>query len=132
MKSSWALLALSVFLLQSPARAEDKPPSVGTIGTGTFSCVKFSKFDGESNNAGQMGLIVQWAWGFISAYNARAAFAPTFQEDDAPNPISPPDAASLLSAIRQYCQAKPQSNVTNAILDVISSSGGIVTSSINF
>jgi hypothetical protein len=132
MKSSWALLALAVVFLSSPARADDKTPSVGTIGTGTFSCAKFGKYDGQPASSAQMGLIVQWAWGFISAYNARAAFAPTFQEEDAPNPIRPPDAPTLLTYIHKYCQVKPESNVTNAILDLISASGGIVTSSISF
>lgn len=132
MKSSWARVALSVILFASAAHADDKAPAVGTIGTGTFSCAKFAKYDGQSANSAQMSLIVQWAWGFISAYNARAAFAPTFQAEDAPNPVAPPDAEVLLTYIHKYCQVKPQSNVTNAILDLISASGGIVTSAISF
>ena len=117
-------------LCSAPTNAADNASGVGTIGTGTFSCTKFAKYDGEANNSGQMGLVVQWAWGFISAYNNRAAFAQTYQEDDAPNPVAPPDSAGLLLAIRNHCTKNPQSNVVNAILELISASGGIVTSTI--
>jgi hypothetical protein len=130
MKSYWAIAALLAVLSAAPASAGDNTPGVGTIGTGTFSCEKFSKYDGAPGSSRQMDLVVQWAWGFISAYNTRAAFAPTFEENDAPNPISPPDAASLLLFIRKHCEKNPQSNVTNATLELISASGGVVSSSI--
>ncbi len=130
MKSYWAIAALLTVLSAAPANAGNNTPGVGTIGTGTFSCEKFNKYDGAPNSSRQMDLVVQWAWGFISAYNTRAAFSPTFQENDAPNPISPPDATSLVLFIRNHCQKYPQSNVTNATLELISASGGIVTSSI--
>jgi hypothetical protein len=78
-----------------------------------------------------MGLVVQWAWGFISAYNTRAAFAQTYQDEDAPSPISPPDATSMLLFIRNHCEKNPQSNVTNAVLALIGTLGGVVTSSIS-
>jgi hypothetical protein len=130
MKSYLAIAALLTVLSSAPANAADNTPGVGTIGTGTFSCEKFSKYDGAPSSSRQMDLVVQWAWGFISAYNTRAAFSPTFQENDAPNPISPPDAASLLLFIRKHCEKNPQSNVTNATLELISTSGGVVTSSV--
>jgi hypothetical protein len=130
MKSYWAIVALLAVLSAAPASAGDNTQGVGTIGTGTFSCEKFSKYDGAPGSSRQMDLVVQWAWGFISAYNTRAAFAPTFEENDAPNPISPPDAASLLLFIRKHCEKNPQSNVTNATLELISASGGVVSSSI--
>jgi hypothetical protein len=130
--SAWAIAALSVVLHAAPAQAADPPASLGTIGTGTFSCAKFAKYDGAANNSAQMNLVVQWAWGFMSAYNARAAFSPTFQELDAPNPVSPPDAPAVLSAIRSHCEKNPLSNVANATLDLITTLGGIVTSSIAF
>ncbi len=132
MKNYWAIAALLAVLSSAPTEAADKTQSVGTIGTGTFSCEKFGKYDGAANSSRQMDLVVQWAWGFISAYNTRAAFSPTFQDNDAPNPISPPDAASLLVFIRKHCEKNPLSNVTNATLEFISTSGGIVTSSISF
>lgn len=132
MKNYWAIAALLAVLSSAPTKAADKVQSVGTIGTGTFSCEKFSKYDGAVNSSRQMDLVVQWAWGFISAYNTRAAFSPTFQDNDAPNPISPPDATSLLLFIRKHCEKNPLSNVTNATLELISTSGGIVTSSISF
>jgi hypothetical protein len=75
---------------------------------------------------------VQWAWGFISAYNIRAAFSATYQDDDAPNPVSPPDAASILSFIRKHCEKNPLSNVTTATLELIGTLGGMVSSSVTF
>jgi hypothetical protein len=131
MKGYSAMATLLMVLSFAPSKATDSKPGVGTIGTGTFSCEKFSKYDHARNNSGQMDLVVQWAWGFISAYNARAAFAQTYQEDDAPNPIVPPDATSLLLFIRKHCEKYPQSNVTNATLDLIGASGGVVTSSVS-
>jgi hypothetical protein len=77
-----------------------------------------------------MNLIVQWAWGFISAYNLRAAFSATYQENEAPNAVAPPNATSTLAYIRNFCQKNPQSNVASATLDLIGTSGGVVTSSI--
>lgn len=130
MKSYWAIAAMLTVLSSAPANAADNTQGVGTIGTGTFSCEKFSKYDSAPNSSRQMDLVVQWAWGFISAYNTRAAFSPTFQDDDAPNPISPPDAASVLLFIRKHCEKNPLSNVTNATLELISTSGGVVSSSI--
>jgi hypothetical protein len=131
MKCYWAIAALLVVLCSEPTTATDKTQGVGTIGTGTFSCGKFSKYDGAPNSSGQMDLVVQWAWGFISAYNTRAAFSATYQDDEAPNPISPPDAASVLLFIRKHCEKNPQSNVTNATLELIGTLGGIITSSIS-
>jgi hypothetical protein len=132
MKRYWAIAALLVVLCSAPTKAADKSPGVGTIGTGTFTCEKFSKYDGAPNNSGQMGLVVQWAWGFISAYNIRAAFSATYQEDEAPNPVSPPDAASILLFIRKHCEKNPLSNVATATLDLIGTLGGMVTSSVTF
>src|SRR5580704_2261420 len=131
MKIYGAIVVLLVVLFSAPTKADDKTPSVGMIGTGTFSCEKFAKYDAAPNNSGQMGLVVQWAWGFMTAYNFRAAFAATYQDNDAPNPVTPPDSASLLLFIRKYCAQSPQSNVATATLDLIGTLGGVVTSSIN-
>jgi hypothetical protein len=130
MKIYRAIAVLLVALLSAPTEAADKTQSVGIIGTGSFSCEKFTKYDGAPNSSGQMGLVVQWAWGFITAYNFRAAFSATYQDDDAPNPVTPPDSASLLSFIRKHCEKSPQSNVASATLDLIGTLGGVVTSSI--
>jgi hypothetical protein len=125
MKCFCAIVVLLAILFSAPTMA------AGTIGTGTFSCEKFSKYDHAPNSSGQMDLVVQWAWGFISAYNIRAAFSSTFQEEEAPNPVIPPDAASLLLFIRDHCEKNPLSNVTNATLSLIGSLGGTVTSAVN-
>ena len=129
MKGYGAIVTLLV-LCSTSTTAEDKTQGVATIGTGTFTCEKFAKFDTAPNNSGQMNLIVQWTWGFISAYNLRAAFSATFQENEAPNSVSPPDASSTLLFIRKFCQKNPLSNVTSAALDLIGASGGVVTSSV--
>jgi hypothetical protein len=131
MKRYWAITVLLVVLFSASTRAADKTQGVGTIGTGTFSCEKFSKYDAAPNSERQMDLVVQWAWGFMSAYNTRAAFAAAYQDEDAPSPISPPDAASTLQFIRKHCAKNPQSNVTNATLELIGTLGGVVTSSVN-
>jgi hypothetical protein len=130
MKCYWAMAVLLVVLFSGTTHVADRTQGVGTIGTGTFSCEKFAKYDRAPNSSGEMDLIVQWAWGYISAYNTRAAFSPTYQEEEAPNAISPPDANSILLFIRKHCEKNPQSNVTNATLDLISTSGGIVSSSV--
>lgn len=130
MKCYWKVAALLVVGFAAPAQAADNKPAGGMIGTGTFTCAKFHKYDTTPNNAAQMDLVVQWAWGYMSSYNTRAAFAPTFQEVDAPNPISPPDAASIVTYIRKHCETNPQSNVANATLDFIGELGGMVTSSV--
>jgi hypothetical protein len=131
MKSYGAIAVLLVMAsFSAPTQAADKTQSVGMIGTGTFSCEKFSNYDSAPNNSGQMGLVVQWAWGFITAYNFRAAFSPTYQDEDAPNPVTPPDSATLLLFIRKHCEKNPQSNVARATLDLIGSLGGVVTSSV--
>jgi hypothetical protein len=129
MKNYWAIVVLLV-LCAMLAKSDDRKPGVATIGTGTFSCAKFNSYDTAPNNSNQMNLIVQWTWGFISAYNLRAAFSATFQEAEAPSPVSPPDAASTLQFIRKFCQRTPQGNLTTATLDLIAASGGIVTSSV--
>jgi hypothetical protein len=130
MKGYWAIGALLV-LCSTPTRADDKSQGVATVGTGTFSCAKFAQYDAAPNNTGQMNLIIQWAWGFISAYNLRAAFSATFQQEDAPSPVTPLDAAATLTFLRDFCAANPKSNLTTATLFLISKSGGIVTSSVN-
>jgi len=130
MKRYWGIAAFLLILFSAPINAADKTQGVGTIGTGTFSCEKFTKYDGAPNSSGQMDLVVQWVWGFVSAYNIRAAFSATYQDDDAPNPVSPPNAASLLAFIRKHCEKNPASNVTDAAVDLIGTLGGIVTSSV--
>jgi hypothetical protein len=130
MKIYGAIAVLLVVLFSAPTEAADKTQSLGIIGTGTFSCEKFTKYDGARNSSAQMDLVVQWAWGFITAYNFRASFAATYQDDDAPNPVTPPEAASLLLFIRKHCEKSPQSNVATATLDLIGTLGGVVTSSI--
>jgi len=135
---SYCAIAAWLVLCSIPAKADDKPPAkpdantqgVATIGTGTFSCAKFAQYDATPNNSAQMNLIVQWAWGFISAYNLRAAFSASFQQEEAPNAVSPPDAASTVTFLRNFCAANPKSNLTTATLYLISTSGGIVTSSV--
>lgn len=129
MKNYWAIGVLLV-LCSRAATAEDKTQGVDTIGTGTFSCEKFNKYDAGANNANQMGLIVQWAWGFISAYNLRAAFSATYQESEAPSPVKPPDAAGTLAYLRKFCQKNPQSNLTTATIYLIGAAGGIVSSTV--
>jgi hypothetical protein len=129
MKSYWAIVA-AVFVCSAPLSADEKNSGVGTIGTGTFSCEKFAKYDAASNNSDQMALMIQWAWGFISAYNLRAAFAATYQDTDAPNAVKPPDATSILAFIRTHCQKNPTSNVADATLALIGTLGGTVTSTV--
>jgi len=129
MKGYWAIVALLV-LFTTSTRADEKSQGVATKGTGTFSCAKFTKYDTTPNNSDQMNLIVEWTWGFISAYNLRAAFSEKFQQNEAPSSISPPEATAVLSFIREFCQKNPQSNVTSATLGLIGRSGGVVTSSV--
>jgi len=129
MKGYGAIVALLV-LCTASTRAEEKSLGVTTKGTGTFSCATFTKYDTARNNSDQMKLIVEWAWGFMSAYNLRAAFSEKFQQSEAPSSISPPEAPAVLSFMREFCQRNPQSNLANATIALIGKSGGIVSSSV--
>jgi hypothetical protein len=132
MRFSVALALLAIFANSSINAADKEPASGAVIGTGGFSCGLFSKYDREPNNSAQMTVIVQWAWGFMSAYNSRALFSSTYQPHPAPRQISLPDEPTVLLYIRQHCDRQPLSNVTNATLDLIRSLGGVVTGTISF
>jgi hypothetical protein len=129
MKGYRVIIALLV-LWTASASADEKTQGVATKGTGTFSCAKFTRYDTATSNSEQMNLIVEWTWGFMSAYNLRAAFSEKFQQSEAPNPIALPEAPAVLSFIREFCQKNPQSNVANATLGLIGRSGGGVSSSV--
>jgi hypothetical protein len=135
MKSEKALLRAGATVLltlaYSLAMAADKPASGAVIGAGGFSCGLFSQYDRAPNNQGQMDIVVQWAWGFMSAYNNRNLFSPTYQRHTA-KPITPPDSPTVLLFIRSYCEQSPLSNVTNATLNLIQTLGGSVSGTISF
>jgi hypothetical protein len=120
----WTIPILVAMSFSVPAVAGGKPFS--QAGTGLFSCGKFIEYDRQPNNTVQMQVIVQWAWGFMSAYNARSVFSPTFHGELAAKQIELPDEPTVLLFIRRHCEKSPLTTVANATLDLIASLGGFV------
>lgn len=80
------------------------------IGTGQLSCGKFVEYRNQ-NNEGQLDIIVQWIWGFLSAYNYRGYFGTSYQ-GRLPQ-IDLPDSPTVLLYLETHCRKHP----TNSVLD---------------
>jgi hypothetical protein len=64
---SWIVI-MGAMSISDYACAAEPVETVLTIGTGQFSCGKFIDYHKENNSA-QLDMIVQWFWGFLTAYN---------------------------------------------------------------
>jgi hypothetical protein len=71
-----------------------------------------------------LDVLVQWVWGFISAYNARGFFDVTVQREV--SQVSPPDESTVLLFMGQFCARAPTSYVVSGTLALIKDLGGAV------
>ena len=116
------LISPMVSAAQQPVSPPVTEPSdvVWLIGTGQFSCGKFIDYQRQKNEA-QLNLIVQWIWGFISAYNMRGSFhaksVQTTQITDVP------DQPSVLLYVEKYCDAHPTDKLTQATFSLMKTIG---------
>jgi len=92
MKHWWLICACALSLPAASTTAGDHVPFT-MIGSGGLSCGKFIDYQKQPNNKAQMDALVQWVWGFISAYNARGFFDVTVQREV--SQVSPPDESTV-------------------------------------
>jgi hypothetical protein len=69
-------------------------------------------------------VLVQWVWGFISAYNARGFFDVTVQREV--SQVSPPDESTVLLFMGQFCARAPTRYVVSGTLALIKDLSGAV------
>ena len=114
---------LVALVISSPAAAADPSQDMQlTIGTGQFSCGKFIDYQ-QQRNLAQLDMIVQWFWGFFTAYNWRGSFGSTLTQA---KQITPPDSPTVLLYITKYCNDHPLDWIGNAALGMIHDLGGPV------
>jgi hypothetical protein len=120
----WCLAcACALSVAAASATAGDHVPFT-MIGSGGLSCAKFIEYQKPPNNKAQMDALVQWVWGFISAYNARGFFDATVQREV--NQVSPPDESTVLSFMGQFCARAPAGYLVSGTLALIRDLGGAV------
>jgi hypothetical protein len=123
MKHWWLICACALCFPAAFATADDHVPFT-MIGTGGLSCGKFIDYQKQPNNKAQMDALVQWVWGFISAYNARGFFDVTVQRQV--SQVSPPDESTVLLFMGQFCARAPASYLVSGTLALIKDLGGAV------
>jgi len=131
MKSNAKSTLLSILMALSSvvpmvARAADATSDAGSpglvIGTGQFSCGQFAEYHKQDDKV-QMDLIVQWFWGFLTAYNYRGSFGTTLRPASL---IPPPDSPTVVLFVGKYCERHPLQLIVNAGLAMIHELGGTV------
>ena len=123
MKHWWLTCVCALSLTAASVTAGDHVPFT-MIGTGGLSCGKFIDYQKQPNNKAQMDAVVQWVWGFISAYNARGFFDVSVQREVIQ--VSPPDESTVLLFMGQFCARAPTSYVVSGTLALIKDLGGAV------
>ena len=122
MKHWWLICACALSLPAASSNADHVPFTM--IGTGGLSCSKFIDYQRQPNNKAQTDVLVQWVWGFISAYNARGFFDVTTPREV--SQVSPPDESTVLLFMGQFCARAPASYVVSGTLALIKDLGGAV------
>jgi len=124
------LFSLFMFAFATTAYADEidrAPDWVPFRGVGILSCGHFLQHKAE-NNRNQLGLYVEWTWGYISAYNGRRAFG------DQPQPKTKyviqdiPDFPTVIAFLDKYCRNNPLQSVANGVDVLISELGGVSVS----
>lgn len=102
-------------------RTATEPSNLWTlIGTGQFSCGKFIDYQRQKDEA-QLDLIVQWIWGFMSAYNMRGSF---HAEGVRVTQIKDlPDQPTVLLFVEKYCNVNPTHKLTQATFALMDALG---------
>jgi hypothetical protein len=101
MRHWWLICACALSLPAASAAAGDHVPFT-MIGTGGSLALSSST---TKNNKAQMDGLVQWVWGFISAYNARGFFDVTVQREV--SQVSPPDESTVLRLWANSARGRP-------------------------
>ncbi len=96
---------------------EDTAPDMAPlIGTGQFSCGQFLEYR-KVNNKVQMDTIVQWVWGFLSAYNVRGNFGTKWTR--LPHIETLPDAPTVLLFLENHCRNHPVDTLMDGTFSLI-------------
>jgi hypothetical protein len=91
-------------------------PNVTWIkGTGGFSCSKF--LDYKQNHPNEMDFVVQWVWGFLSAYNMRGHFGT--KSRDVANLSDIPDSETIVLFLSNYCNGNSLAIVEGGAVELI-------------
>lgn len=123
----WRLLFVCALALPfNSAIADDQVPFTPftMIGTGGLSCGKFIDYQNQPNNKAKIDMVVQWVWGFISAYNARGFFDVNVRQEV--GQVKPPDDSTVRRFMGQFCSRDPSSYVVSGTLALIKARGGAV------
>ena len=102
------------------------PYYTSTIGTGTLSCGEFVQAK-DAKNEEQLSLFVQWAWGFMSAYNMRNSFVPKWRGVTHVGDLRAlPDQPTVILFGDKYCHEHPTDTFMDATVGMIGAYGGNV------
>jgi hypothetical protein len=123
MKHWWLICVCALLFAAASVTADDHVPFT-MIGRGGLSCGKFIDYQKQPNNKAQMDVLVQWVWGFISAYNARGFFDVSVQRQV--SQVTPPDESTVLLFMGQFCARAPTSYLVSGTLALIKDLGGAV------
>jgi hypothetical protein len=113
MASVLCALALGVGAAQPTDAAPDFAP---IIGTGQFTCGQFMEYR-EQKNPRQHDVIVQWVWGFLSAYNVRGNFGTQWQRLSHIDSL--PDSPTVLLYLEAHCRKYPLDTVLDGTFALI-------------
>lgn len=119
----YLLTSLLMFFIISAYTETVKADTYITIGTGTASCGKFTQWK-QNNNPQQMDLVVQWVWGFLSAYNSYGYFGNKFHA--VTHLADMPDSPTVLLYVESYCKKAPLDSVNEAAWSLIRDLHGTV------
>lgn len=108
MKKYLAIVGLCATLAAGGAFAQR---SATFTGAGTISCGEFIK---NKDSLGAEGIFVQWATGYISAYNFYSTSAQ----------VRTPESSTVLLYAEKHCRSKPLDSYAQAVAALIDELGG--------
>lgn len=123
MSKKLGLILLVLSTASSICAYASEPNYVPVIGTGQFSCGKFIEYRDQGNSS-QIELVVQWTWGFLTAYNFKSNFGPSIKKSQFV--VHPPDSPSVALYLETYCRKHPVNNVMDGVFNLINDTGGQV------
>jgi hypothetical protein len=110
-------------ILPSVSLAQTIEGYVQVRGLGQTSCGEYIGWVDTGNRA-QQDLVIQWVWGFTTAYQMRGSFARTHSTPKQGN-IRTPDIETTNLYLRKYCSNNPLSSILNGSVALIKELGGI-------
>ena len=124
------ILLTVVLLLASSAWAAEpidtKPWLRPLAGEGQVSCGSFMQFK-SANNSGQLDLIVQWVWGYMTAHSIKSTFVK--DQKDWKRPVGGeisaiPDSPTILLFLEKNCREYPLDSAMDGTNRLIKELGG--------